>query len=128
MDPLTRRRGDGPSGVVLILATNAEMRTVLADALRAEAIIAVPAVGVAHAAVLSQRLAPSLVIVVVADDDANAVRNFRRAGPSTPVLALCFEATGDGPHQCRVRGAEDVLCWPFPLGDVVEAVQRILSR
>jgi DNA-binding response OmpR family regulator len=126
MDTQTRRRGDGDARLVLIVAASPDIREVVADVVRAGQVIAVPADDAAHANVLAQRLPLNLVIIALAGQDEEPVKSFRRSGSSAPVLALCFEREGDGPHECRARGAEAALCWPFSLAELAPVIRRLL--
>ena len=100
------------------------MRAVLADIARAETFIAVPVADVPQATAVAQRVPLSLVMLVVGAD-TDAVRAFKRSGSPAPVLALCFEVAAHAPAECRVRGADARVCWPFTVADVVDAVRRI---
>jgi DNA-binding response OmpR family regulator len=128
MDTQTRvraERAEGDARLVLVVATSPEIREVVADLLRAGQVIAVPADDAAHANVLAQRLPLNLVIVTVDGQEEDPVRGFKRSGSSAPVLALCFERD-DGPHECRARGADAVLCWPFSLSELAPVIRRLL--
>jgi hypothetical protein len=100
------------------------MRAVLADIARADDFIAIPAADVPQATALAQRVPLSLAVIVVGAD-TDAVRAFKRSGSPAPVLALCFEAPAHVPAECRVRGADGRLCWPFTVAEVVDAVRRL---
>jgi DNA-binding response OmpR family regulator len=126
MDTQTRRRVDSDARLVLVVAASHEIREVVADVLRAGHVIAVPADDAAHANVLAQRLPLNLVIVVVDGQEEEPVKGFKRSGSAAPVLALCFEKEGEAAHECRARGADAVLCWPFSLAELAPAVRRLL--
>ena len=125
MDSETQRR-DSDVRLGLIVAASPEIREVVGDILRAGHVIAVPADDPAHATVLAQRLPLNLVIVAVDGQDDEPVRTFKRCGSTAPVLALCFEREGDEPHECRARGADAVLCWPFTIADLAPVIRRLL--
>jgi DNA-binding response OmpR family regulator len=126
MDTQTRGRADSDARLALIVAASPEMREVVADVLHAGHVIAVPADDAGHATVLAQRLPLNLVITVVDGQEEDPVRAFKRSGSSAPVLALCFERESDEPHECRARGADAVLCWPFDLSELAPVVRRLL--
>jgi DNA-binding response OmpR family regulator len=126
MDSEIRHRADSDARLGLIVAASPEMREVVGDILQAGHVIAVPADDAAHATVLAQRLHLNLVIIVVDGQDDEPVRTFKRCGSTAPVLALCFEREGDEPHECRARGADAVLCWPFTLADLAPVMRRLL--
>jgi DNA-binding response OmpR family regulator len=126
MDTQTRRRADSDARLVLVVAASPDIREVVADVLRAGHVIAVPADDAAHANVLAQRLPLNLVIVAVDGQEEEPVKGFKRSGSSAPVLALCFEKEGATPHECRTRGADAVLCWPFSLAELAPTIRRVL--
>jgi DNA-binding response OmpR family regulator len=126
MDTQTRRPAEGDARLVLVVATNPDMREVVAEVMQAGHVIAVPAGDAAHANVLAQRLPLHLVIIVVAGQDEEPVKSFKRSGSSAPVIALCFEREGNEPHECRARGADAVLCWPFTLAELAPVARRLL--
>ena len=126
MDTQTRRRADSDARLVLVVAASPDIREVVSDVLRAGHVIAVPADDATHANVLAQRLPLNLVIVVVDGQEEEPVKGFKRSGSSAPVLALCFERESEEPHECRARGADAVLCWPFSLAELAPAIRRLL--
>lgn len=126
MDTEIRRQTDSDARLGLVVAASPDLREVVADILRAGRVIAVPADDAAHANVLAQRLPLNVVIIVVAGQDDEPVKSFKRSGSSAPVLALCFEKESDEPHECRARGAESVLCWPFALTELAPVIRRLL--
>jgi DNA-binding response OmpR family regulator len=122
----TRRRSEERApAMVLIIVDSAAMRAVLADVVRAQDLIAVPAADIPQALALVQML-PVGFVIIGTDTEPEVVKTFKRSVSRAPVLALCFEADVHEPAQCSVRGADDLLCWPFTLTVLVDAIRRLV--